>query len=284
MAEETLEPEPSQADENERAELDPAELDDLIPRRPQPAERRLKVVDKDLLAEAVDSAVQRSLKRRLGMVGGGDVTKIQRDVRNRLMRLVHEKGKRIRGVTKSSFLVQLQRSRNEILTSRDEAREELEGLRDRMQRIHDARDTDDEELERQVADLSRESEAELRERMEQLFAEVDAGELAPGDLAGRVVDLTARFAHDEAERLAELRGGRQLLRMENLERRINKLSAKLDQSESVIGQLMTLKDTELGTASIYREVQGLTEADVRAKLKRAMLEQVFEANLTLQRH
>lgn len=66
------------------------------------------------------------------------------------------------------------------------------------------------------------------------------------------------------------------------ERRIAKLTAALDEARESIERLAKLKNVDLGLASIYRSVQGLSPEADRYAQKREMMTDIFQANLRLQ--
>ncbi len=71
--------------------------------------------------------------------------------------------------------------------------------------------------------------------------------------------------------------------IDNLHRRIAKLTQSLGLTEQEIARLRNLKSVDEGVASLYREVQGLNPADARAELKKDLMSAIFEANLDLKR-
>ena len=68
-------------------------------------------------------------------------------------------------------------------------------------------------------------------------------------------------------------------RIEQLERRVQKLINLVEETEAALGR--ALRPTHLGTASIYAEVQGLEESDPNYARKQGLLRKLFEANLEL---
>jgi len=72
-----------------------------------------------------------------------------------------------------------------------------------------------------------------------------------------------------------------LRQIDLLQRRISKLTHLLEQTEAELRRIAALKDVDLGVASIYRSVQGLSaEAEAQA-LKRSLMQEIFQANLQL---
>jgi GGDEF domain-containing protein len=69
--------------------------------------------------------------------------------------------------------------------------------------------------------------------------------------------------------------------IDNLERRVVKLTESLGLTEAELKRVAQMKNIDLGVASIYRTVQGLSADEACAEQKREMLKNVFEANMAL---
>lgn len=68
-----------------------------------------------------------------------------------------------------------------------------------------------------------------------------------------------------------------------LRRRVAKLTASLGLNEEELGRLRSVGISDEGVASIYRDVQGLSDEDAQAEVKKALMRGIFEANLDLRR-
>jgi Mrp family chromosome partitioning ATPase len=66
-----------------------------------------------------------------------------------------------------------------------------------------------------------------------------------------------------------------------LERRVAKLTQLLGQTEADLRRLAAMKDVDLGVASIYRSVQGLSSEEGAQAFKRSLMREIFQANLEL---
>ncbi len=66
-----------------------------------------------------------------------------------------------------------------------------------------------------------------------------------------------------------------------LERRVAKLTQLLGQTEADLRRLASMKDVDLGVASIYRSVQGLSSEEGAQAFKRSLMREIFQANLEL---
>jgi GGDEF domain-containing protein len=69
--------------------------------------------------------------------------------------------------------------------------------------------------------------------------------------------------------------------IDNLERRVVKLTESLGLTEAELKRVAQMKNIDLGVASIYRTVQGLSADEACAEQKKEMLKNVFEANMAL---
>lgn len=70
-------------------------------------------------------------------------------------------------------------------------------------------------------------------------------------------------------------------KIDMLERRVRKLTESLGLTEQELKRIAGMKNIDLGVASIYRSVQGLSADDDNAEQKKEMLKNIFEANVAL---
>jgi hypothetical protein len=71
--------------------------------------------------------------------------------------------------------------------------------------------------------------------------------------------------------------------IDQLERRIAKLTHLLGITEDELRRVAGMKNIDLGIASIYRTVQGLSDDAVQKEKKRVMMREIFQANLELKK-
>ncbi len=162
------------------------------------------------------------------------------------------------------------------------------------------------EVERELDRLREEVDSQIQEIQEfqsKLFADVDnKEELWGNQLISKVIELFKREP-DRAEGVlriekeviallkAELAAWRETSTasrmiesqktIDQLERRVAKLTESLGLTEAELKRVAQMKNIDLGVASIYRTVQGLSADDGGAEVKRDMLKNIFEANLSL---
>lgn len=70
--------------------------------------------------------------------------------------------------------------------------------------------------------------------------------------------------------------------IEKLERRVKKLVDALDQSERALQRALQSRDLDEGIESLYRVVQGLSANESQLEQKRAMMAEIFSANVAFQ--
>ncbi len=70
--------------------------------------------------------------------------------------------------------------------------------------------------------------------------------------------------------------------IDNLERRVAKLTTSLDVTEKELKRVAAMKNIDTGVASIYRSVQGLGD-DEDSEQKREMLQDLFDSNLAFRK-
>ncbi|HIG12247.1 MAG: diguanylate cyclase [bacterium] len=70
-------------------------------------------------------------------------------------------------------------------------------------------------------------------------------------------------------------------RVEQLERRLAKMSESLEITEEELQRVLATRNVDSGIASIYRTVQGLSDVEGNLALKKEMMAAIFEANLEL---
>lgn len=162
------------------------------------------------------------------------------------------------------------------------------------------------EVERELDRLRVEVEGQIQEIQEfqtKLFGDLDnKDELWGNQLVNKVIELFRREPEKsegvlrvEKEVIALLKAelavwretstaGRMIesqRQIEMLERRVLKLTESLGLTEAELQRVASMKNIDLGLASIYRTVQGLRGSEQNAEQKREMLKNIFESNVAL---
>ncbi|MBI4878168.1 MAG: hypothetical protein HY812_00700 [Planctomycetes bacterium] len=120
----------------------------------------------------------------------------------------------------------------------------------------------------------------LEEEVRALLAG-EGGAGGSGATAGSIAAIARRLLDEERGRALDSARAEQRHRVLQLERRVDKLTRTLAETESLVDRLQRMKAGDPGIESIYREVQGLDAADPRAAEKRSLLDEIFKLNMEL---
>ncbi len=262
---------------------------DRIPRPPgapdrKPGGRKLRVLGKEPLAAVLDVAAARAIERVLPGTTIQDVDAIRDVLRREFTKLVKDSTRAVRGVSKSEFLLELERERDKILASKRAAEQELEELQERTSFLREMMagdlSCDDAETARRDARLEKLLDARFRE----VLRHSDLGPASSRTLREALVASASSAARQEWERALETRRKSAQEQIERYERRIAKLTGSLQQTESALVQLAELKEGDpSGLASIHRTVQGLEAGQDYFELKQQHLRLIYRANLEFQK-
>jgi hypothetical protein len=193
---------------------------------------------------------------------------LRRAALERFRRELLARTQRVRALTKSECLAELERTHGALLRERlEQARElgEVEHELGRVRRVHRDANGDGQGSEALLAALALELRGLVGPGRE---GEVDA-------LLERERERREQARSEEARRTAE--------RIDRLERRVAKLKRALAESEVALAELARRAQLDPGLPSVYRTTQGLAADEQRRAMKLAMLTQVFEVNRHLQR-
>lgn len=243
--------------------------------------RPMRLVQRESVARLVDHAIGHALEDLLPTIAHTQQALLLRErSRREFLELLRSQGRKVRGMTRSRFLIELERSKNELLLTRDRVREELAGLVHHKQILSEF----EEALERDQAarhEAGAARDRELLSSIQALFGMARNGRPDLKALEESVIALALESVRRERAGVQSEQSAEFDQRVELFERRIAKLGELLEQSEHALAELARLKDVDPGIESIYRTVQGLARGDPRARAKQAVLVQLFEANLAL---
>ena len=230
---------------------------------------KVNVLGLDRIVALIDEAVHRSLKSRL--VG------IEREA--------------VADATKSEFLrllrsnQNLEKQRSELERLKDRSEEEVDGLRRELQQMQS-------QLEQRMSEsvtiedhgrYEGENQAIAEKIRDVLTQVVSEGRIDVGGLQERLMELVLHSVGDERRQTEEAKQALRDREVENLQRRISKLTQSLDQTEDRLRKVAAMKDIDEGISSIYREVQGLSPEDNSFGKKKELMSAIFEANIRLQK-
>jgi GGDEF domain-containing protein len=151
-----------------------------------------------------------------------------------------------------------------------------------------------EELEEQMREVERRGELfaqeqdELAEKRSREFVKRIKAVFARESATEAVVRLEKEMIGLALSQIEEWRDGtlaRELTEskklVDNLERRVRKLSDLLNVTETELKRVAAMKNVDTGIASIYSSVQGIGSDDANAEVKKELMKSIFEANLAL---
>lgn len=189
----------------------------------------------------------------------------------------------------------------------DRARQEFESLRSELQGLEGetARRRDElHDLESRIGSLTKDFQNANRSLDEEILAAArldetsraapepelaillsvisQAGVREPA-IAGRVATAVLEHLRYERDMAAARAASEQRARVELLERRLAKLNETLVRTEADLDAALQNTSREDGVASIYKTVQGLRATAKDFERKKALLSEIFQKNLTLQK-
>jgi hypothetical protein len=168
-----------------------------------------------------------------------------------------------------------------------EKRRELEGLEAKLASLHkdfqNASASLDAELiaataiDGHSALLQKEPDAAV------IFSVISQAGVQDPAIAERAALAVAEYLRAEREAAAARAAAEQKARVDNLERRLRKLNETLERTEQDLEAALQNQNRDEGVASIFRTVQGLRATAQDFERKRAMLSDIFQKNLKLQK-
>lgn len=230
-----------------------------------PAGRQMRLVSRDLLRHSLEQAVEETLLEFSGLAPAARLT-LRRQILRRFESAALDRARRVRGLTRAEALREFERAYGALGQERAEARQGLEELEASLQATRaSGRATEAPE----PAALAQ----ALHSDLEELLRAADP----PAALARVHERVSRRLTLAIEQALSHERD-----KADVLERRLTKMRAELANLEHSLAELERRAAKDEGIASIYRTVQGLTTAESEIEVKRALMRQIFEANVALQ--
>lgn len=243
--------------------------------------RNLNFIDNSRLIAVLGAAVRHAVKRNFDDVAEEKLMIVAQAAQRGFSHLIKNNGKAVRGVPVKDFVKEVEESKNQILREREQARIELNRLKQELQgRQSEMRSERDALLLDQNVDAAV-TDGALAERLNELFESMEqTPELA--QIRELVSSAALQSVKQERSKSLEEKLRKHDSEVANYQRRISKLTDSLSRTEKEIVRLANIKDVDTGVESIYRQVQGLSGNDESAESKKEMMMAIFEANLSLQ--
>lgn len=260
--------------------------------QPQPAEskarqlvnqrgKKLNLVDNGVLLHSIGEAVQRALTERAPDLE--DVTRkmIAGDTRRHLIELLKGRARSIRGLPEKAFLKKVQASRDKIVQEREAAQAQLVELLRELEGKRGDLSVKEQMIASESAAASEIQNKIVAEQIQEVFRQCggDVGDLA--ELQKKVTQLALSNLAGERQKTMDAQVSEHQREVEHFERRIAKLTESLAMTEEEMRRVAAAKGIEIGVASIYRQVQGLSGDDAHFEKKKELMSDIFQANMEL---
>lgn len=194
--------------------------------------------------------------------------------------------------TSSSFEGLVEKAGRALQTAREangdryvmwrEAEAEIAGLRDDLAAQRASFRQEEALLREEASEVGGLQQAALVDRIQSIFAKVPrTPELEA--VEKEVIALAVAELYEGRQKAIEAQMAEHARLVDQLERRIAKLTSLLGVTEEELQRVLSMKTIDEGVASIYRTVQGLGADAAQAEQKKAMMAVIFNENLAFQK-
>jgi hypothetical protein len=159
---------------------------------------------------------------------------------------------------------------------------EIQGLRDDLAAQRATFRQEEAILAEEASEIGGLQQAALVDRIQQIFAKVTR----TPDLESvekEIIAFAVEELYEGRRKAVEAQMAEHKRLVDQLERRVAKLTSLLGVTEEELQRVMSMKNIDDGVASIYRTVQGLAPSAAQAEQKRAMMSVIFNENLSFQK-
>jgi len=194
--------------------------------------------------------------------------------------------------TSSSFEGLVEKAGRALSTAREangdryvmwrESEAEIAGLRDDIAAQRESFRQEQALLREEASEMGGLQQAALVDRIQAIFAKVTR----TPDLEAvekEIIALAVEELYEGRKKAVEAQMAEHARLVDQLERRIAKLTSLLGVTEEELQRVLSMKSIDDGVASIYRTVQGLAPDAAQAQQKRALMEVIFKENLSFQK-
>jgi len=238
--------------------------------------RSMLVLDKQEFIASVETSLRDVLDELVGGLDEPTTDQIARSLRAEIRSLLRSRGRRVLGQSKQGFLDSLKRTHGKLQAEKESAREEVDSLERRLERV---------QREGLVVESTAEESRAMMERVRARLVESGLAQSAPLDLRRAILSFALDAATDERQQaLAEGAHSREV-EIERLQRRLAKLNATIEELED------TARELQRQLAARENEEADEAEALLRPRVdlgdgrrdvkKRACMDEIFAANLDL---
>ncbi len=194
--------------------------------------------------------------------------------------------------TSSSFEGLVEKAGRALQTAREangdryvmwrEAEAEIAGLRDDLAAQRATFRQEEALLREEASEVGGLQQAALVDRIQAIFAKVPRTPEIEA-VEKEIIALAVAELYEGRQKAIEAQMAEHARLVDQLERRIAKLTSLLGVTEEELQRVLSMKTIDEGVASIYRTVQGLGPEAAQAEQKKAMMAVIFNENLAFQK-
>ena len=194
--------------------------------------------------------------------------------------------------TSSSFEGLVEKAGRALSTAREangdryvmwrEAEAEIAGLRDDLAAQRASFRQEEALLREEASEVGGLQQAALVDRIQAIFAKVPRTPEIEA-VEKEIIALAVAELYEGRQKAVEAQMAEHARLVDQLERRIAKLTSLLGVTEEELQRVLSMKTIDEGVASIYRTVQGLGSEAAQAEQKKAMMAVIFKENMAFQK-
>ena len=254
-------------------------------RKPDPAQRKsdpaqarrsMLVLDKQEFIASLDVALRDVLGEQVEGLDEKTADIIAKSMRGEIRSLLRNRGRRVVGQSKESFLASLRKTHGKLLEDKQATKKEIGVLERRLERA---------QREGLAVEPSPEDKRDMMERVRLRLVDTGLAKSAPPDLRRAILSFSLDLTTEERKRaLAEGAHSRES-EIELLQRRLAKLTSSMEEMEDTARELerQLIEREELEgdeAAALLRPQLDLGQGRFDER-KRAYMKDIFEANVEL---
>jgi hypothetical protein len=221
---------------------------------------KVNVLGLDRITSLIQEAVQRTLRTRL----------LANATKEEFMRLL-----------KSNE--HLSQQHDELRRLKDAAEEQVDDLRRELSEQERLLESKLDRAVSEAADQYSGEDEEIAEHISVLMGELASEGAGDSSTRDRVLELVMAVVRSQRRQALAAREELADREVHTMQRRITKLQAALQETETRLTNVTAVRSIDDGISSVYKEVQGLNASDEAFSDKQFLMENIFAANVRLQK-
>ena len=228
---------------------------------------KVDVLGLDRITGLIQEAVQRTLRTRLLAVDRHEVANATKEEFMRLLK-------------SNEYLSQ---QHDELRRLKDAAEEQVDDLRRELSEQEKLLESKLDRAASQAVDEYSGEDQEIADHISVLVGELASEAASDPATRDRVLELVMGVVRSQRRQALEAREELADREVHTLQRRITKLHTALQETETRLSNVTAVRSIDEGISSIYKEVQGLNDSDDAFSHKQTLMENIFAANVRLQK-